>query len=150
MHQKEGQSQSDNKFSNFEENSSIKHLIEIDAERTYGDTKLFQDEYIRRMEEDILYVFAQENKPTSYKQGMNEILAIFIHAFYPFYISSPIKQYNSQLFDNLSLYMGFNVLFSHILLCSILFIIFLCLSFLVKNEGFILGNLYLFLFISLK
>ena len=97
--QNEGQAQSDNKFSNFEENSSIKHLIEIDVERTYGDTKLFQDEYIRRMEEDILYVFAQENKPTSYKQGMNEILAIFIHAFYPFYINSPIKQYNSQLFD---------------------------------------------------
>ena len=37
---KKGDSQ---KFSNFEENSSIVHLIEIDVERTYGDIKLFQD-----------------------------------------------------------------------------------------------------------
>ena len=88
-----------NKFSNFEENSSIRHLIEIDVERTYGDIKLFQDEYIRNMEQEILYVFAQENKPTSYKQGMNEILAIFIYSFYPFYISSPIKDYTPNKFD---------------------------------------------------
>ena len=96
--QKFNQNQSD-KFSNFEENSSIKHLIEIDVERTYGDTKLFKDEYIRRMEEDILYVFAQENNPTSYKQGMNEILAIFIHSFYPFYKTSPVNNYTSKQFD---------------------------------------------------
>ena len=96
---KENQNKTENKFSNFEENSSIKHLIEIDVERTYGDTKLFQDEYIRKMEQDILYVFSQENKPTSYKQGMNEILAIFIHAFYPFYITSPVKTYTPELFN---------------------------------------------------
>ena len=93
------QNPSDNKFSNFEENSSIRHLIEIDVERTYGDTKLFKDEYIRRMEEDILYVFSQENVPTSYKQGMNEILAIFIHSFYPFYNASPVNNYTSEKFD---------------------------------------------------
>lgn len=87
------------KFSNFEENSSLKHLIEIDVERTYGDDKLFQDKYIRGMEENILYVFAQENKPTSYKQGMNEILALFILVFYPFYINSPIKSYNQEQFN---------------------------------------------------
>ena len=99
--QKENQStnEKETKFSNFEENSSIKHLISIDVERTYGDTKLFQDEYIRKMEEDILYVFAQENKPTSYKQGMNEILAIFIHSFYPFYITSPVKNYTTEQFN---------------------------------------------------
>lgn len=80
------------KFSNFEEeNSSIQHLIEIDVERTYGDVPLFQDKFIRRMEEEILYVFAKENKPISYKQGMNEILAIFIHSFYPFYITCSKK-----------------------------------------------------------
>jgi TBC1 domain family protein 5 len=97
--QNENQSQKTKKFSNFEENTSIKHLISIDVERTYGDTKLFQDEYIRKMEEDILYVFSQENKPTSYKQGMNEILAIFIHSFYPFYITSPVTNYTSDKFD---------------------------------------------------
>ena len=86
-------------FSNFEENSSIKHLIEIDVERTYGDIPLFKDEYIRNMEQEILYVFSQENKPTSYKQGMNEILAMFIHSFYPFYTTSPTSNYTPEKFD---------------------------------------------------
>ena len=87
------------KFSNFEEeNSSIQHLIEIDVERTYGDVPLFQDKFIRRMEEEILYVFAKENKPISYKQGMNEILAIFIHSFYPFYITCSKKIKNIRIF----------------------------------------------------
>ena len=93
---KKGNSQ---KFSNFEENSSIVHLIEIDVERTYGDIKLFQDKYIRKMEEEILYVFAKENKPISYKQGMNEILAIFIHSFFPFYITASKKINNKNEFD---------------------------------------------------
>ena len=93
---KKGDSQ---KFSNFEENSSIVHLIEIDVERTYGDIKLFQDKYIRKMEEEILYVFAKENKPISYKQGLNEILAIFIHSFFPFYLTPSKKINNKDEFD---------------------------------------------------
>ena len=87
------------KFSNFEENSSIVHLIEIDVERTYGDIKLFQDKYVRKMEEEILYVFAKENKPISYKQGMNEILAIFIHSFFPFYFTCNKKVKDKKEFD---------------------------------------------------
>ena len=87
------------KFSNFEENSSIMHLIEIDVERTYGDIKLFQDKYIRKLEEEILYVFAKENHPVSYKQGMNEILAIFIHSFFSFYFSNSKKINNKSEFD---------------------------------------------------
>ena len=51
------------------------------------------------MEEDILFVFAQENKPTSYKQGMNENLAIFIHSFFPFYTTSPENNYTPEKFD---------------------------------------------------
>ena len=89
----------DSQFSNFEENSSIQHLIEIDVERTYGDIKLFQDKYIRKIEEEILFVFAKENKPISYKQGMNEILAIFIHSFYPFYMTSIKKIYKKEDFE---------------------------------------------------
>ena len=87
------------KFSNFEENSSIMHLIEIDVERTYGDIKLFQDKCIRKLEEEILYVFAKENHPVSYKQGMNEILAIFIHSFFSFYFPNSKKINNKSEFD---------------------------------------------------
>lgn len=93
------QSKTNKKFSNFEENSSLKHLIEIDVERTYGDTPLFKNEYIRRMEEDILFLFAHNNEPIFYKQGMNEILAIFIYSFYPFYIPSKVKNYTPKDFD---------------------------------------------------
>ena len=95
----ENEANKDSKFSNFEETSSIKHLIEIDVERTYSDMKLFKDEYIRRMEEDILYVFSRENKPVSYKQGMNENLAIFLHSLYPFYVNSPEQNYSPEKFD---------------------------------------------------
>ena len=97
--EQQNQNNNDNKFSNFEEKTSIRHLIEIDVERTFGDIELFKDEYIRRMEEDILYVFSQENMPISYKQGMNENLAIFIHAFYPFYTTSPENNYTPEKFD---------------------------------------------------
>ena len=75
------------------------HLITIDVERTYGDIKLFQDKYIRKIEEEILYVFSKENKPISYKQGMNEILAIFIHCFFPFYCTVSKKVKNKNEFD---------------------------------------------------
>ena len=97
--EQQNQNNNDNKFSNFEEKTSVRHLIEIDVERTFGDIELFKDEYIRRMEEDILYVFSQENMPISYKQGMNENLAIFIHAFYPFYTTSPENNYTPEKFD---------------------------------------------------
>ena len=88
-----------NTYSNFDEYSSLIHLIKIDVERTYPDTKLFQNEYIRELEETLLNIFAIENKPISYKQGMNEILAMLILCFYPFYITSPTKIYTQEKFD---------------------------------------------------
>ena len=93
--------QKDNKtkFSNFEEKSSIKHLISLDVERTYSEISLFQDKDIRKIEEDILYVFSQENKPTSYKQGMNEILALILYALFPYYMPSSVNSYSKNDFD---------------------------------------------------
>ena len=88
-----------NTYSNFDEYSSLIHLIKIDVERTYPDTKLFQNEYIRELEETLLNIFAIENKPVSYKQGMNEILAMLILCFYPFYLTSPTKIYTQEKFD---------------------------------------------------
>ena len=91
--------ESQSNISNYEENSGIMHLIEIDVERTYGDIKLFQDKFIRKIEEEILYLFAKENKPILYKQGMNEILAIFIHCFFPFYFPVSKKLKDKKDFD---------------------------------------------------
>ena len=88
-----------NSYSNFDQYSSLIHLIKIDVERTYPDSKLFQNEYIRELEEVLLNIFAVENKPVTYKQGMNEILAMLILCFYPFYITSPIKIYTQEKFE---------------------------------------------------
>ena len=40
---------------------------------------------------NILFIWSKENKDVSYKQGMNEILAVILFAFYPFYTKSTTK-----------------------------------------------------------
>jgi hypothetical protein len=40
---------------------------------------------------NILFIWSKENKDVSYKQGMNEILAVILFAFYPFYTKSSPK-----------------------------------------------------------
>ena len=34
---------------------------------------------------NILFLWSKENRDISYKQGMNEILAVILYSFYPFY-----------------------------------------------------------------
>ena len=40
-----------------------------------------------------------ENKPIMYKQGMNDLLAMLIIYFYPFYTTSPTRVYSRDKFD---------------------------------------------------
>ena len=37
---------------------------------------------------NILFIWSRENKELSYKQGMNEILAVLLFSLYPFYFSN--------------------------------------------------------------
>ena len=79
--------------------ADIKHLIKIDVDRTFQDRDLFCENSIKDIEYNILYLFAKNNKPTLYKQGMNDILAMIIYSFYPYYRKSNIKEYNNDLFN---------------------------------------------------
>ena len=40
---------------------------------------------------NILFIWSKENKDVSYKQGMNEILAVILFGMYPNYFKSNIK-----------------------------------------------------------
>jgi hypothetical protein len=40
---------------------------------------------------NILFIWSKENKDVSYKQGMNEILAVVLCCFYPFYFKNTYK-----------------------------------------------------------
>lgn len=56
--------------------------------RTYQGTKLFQDESISKILENVLLIWSFENPDTSYKQGMNEIAAVIICGLYPYYVNN--------------------------------------------------------------
>lgn len=86
-------------WGDFFDKADIKHLIKIDVERTFQDRDLFCENSIKEIENNILYLFAKNNQPTSYKQGMNDILAMLIYSLYPYYMKSEIKNCNSELFE---------------------------------------------------
>lgn len=86
-------------WNDYFDKSDIKHLIKIDVDRTFQDRDLFLENSIKEMENNILYLFAKGNKPTYYRQGMNDILAMLIYSLYPYYTKSNIKKYTSELFD---------------------------------------------------
>ena len=86
-------------WGDFFDKADIKHLIKIDVDRTFQDRDLFQENSIKEIEYNILYIFSKINQLTSYKQGMNDILAMLIYSLYPYYRKSKIKEYNNELFN---------------------------------------------------
>ena len=70
------------------EDSEMKKLISLDVDRTYQDRDLFCNNVIKDMEKDILFIWSKENKIPGYKQGINEILAMFLYSIYPFYVTN--------------------------------------------------------------
>ncbi len=59
--------------------------------RTYQDKDLFQNTQIKEMMVNILFIWSKENRDISYKQGMNEILAVILFGLYPFYFKNNPK-----------------------------------------------------------
>ena len=81
---------------NFDKNFKIydlKNLIEQDINRTFQNLKLFQDTCVKELLSSILFYWSiqPENKKTSYRQGMNDLLSILFFAFFPFYFSEKRK-----------------------------------------------------------
>jgi TBC1 domain family protein 5 len=65
--------------------------VNLDVNRTYQDKDLFQNTRIKEMMVNILFIWAKENRDISYKQGMNEILAVILFGLYPFYFKNSPK-----------------------------------------------------------
>ena len=78
------------------EDNDLKSLINKDLDRTHQDIDLFLQNKIRNILANVLYIWSKENKDISYRQGMNELLAILFLIFYPFYFPSTRKPKNTK------------------------------------------------------
>ena len=67
------------------EDYELLDLIKIDLERTYQDIELFKKEKIKRMMTYVLYIYSKKNPLLGYKQGMNDICAVFLYVIYKHY-----------------------------------------------------------------
>ena len=73
------------------EDSYLKELINKDLDRTHQEIDLFLQNKIKNILANVLYIWSKENSKVSYRQGMNELLAIIFIAFYPFYFACTRK-----------------------------------------------------------
>ena len=86
-------------WNNFFDKTEIKNLINLDVERTFQERDLFRESTIKEIEYNVLFLFAENNQPINYKQGMSDILAILIFTLYPYYTKSENKEYNNELLE---------------------------------------------------
>ena len=73
------------------EDTDLKDLINKDLDRTHQEMELFLQNKIKNLLANVLYIWSKENSIVSYRQGMNELLAIIFIAFYPFYFACTRK-----------------------------------------------------------
>lgn len=85
--------QTETSWDSFHQDNDLKKIILLDINRTYQDKALFHDNAIKESFVNVLYIWAKENSSLSYKQGMNEILAVIFLAFYPFYHSINLENH---------------------------------------------------------
>jgi TBC1 domain family protein 5 len=78
------------------EDTDLKNLINKDLERTHQEMDLFLQNKIKNILANVLYIWSKENSEVSYRQGMNELLAIIFIVFYPFYFTSSRKPKNTK------------------------------------------------------
>ena len=86
-------------WNDFLTQSETVKMIKFDVERTMPNEKLFQESFIRELQTTILTNFAKNHKKITYRQGMNEILALLIYAMFPYYTKSPNSKYTEELID---------------------------------------------------
>ena len=78
------------------EDNDLKSLINKDLDRTHQDIDLFLQNKIKNILANVLYIWSKENQDVSYRQGMNELLAIFYLVFYPYYFPCTRKPKNTK------------------------------------------------------
>ena len=91
--------QNDSGWNSFFEENELKKLINLDVNRTYQDKDLFQNTTIKEIMVNILFIWARENRDVSYKQGMNEILAVVLFSLHPFYFENTAKTNSSNVLE---------------------------------------------------
>ena len=67
------------------EDFDLLDLIKIDVERTYQDIELFQKEKIKTAMVYVLFIYSKKYPLLGYKQGMNDLCAIFLYILYKQY-----------------------------------------------------------------
>ena len=72
-------------FNTLYEENELRRIINLDIIRTYQNINLFSQENIKKILLNILFIWSRENDDISYRQGMNDLLAILILSFYPYY-----------------------------------------------------------------
>ena len=73
------------------EDTDLKNLINKDLDRTHQEMEIFLQNKIKNILANVLYIWSKENPIVSYRQGMNELLAIIFIVFYPFYFTCTRK-----------------------------------------------------------
>lgn len=62
--------------------NELKQVIKNDIDRTFQEMALFQKEEVKELMVNVLFTWAKLNPAISYRQGMNELLAVlFIVAY---------------------------------------------------------------------
>lgn len=67
---------SENPWNNFYQDNELKQTIQNDVDRTLQERSLFQKQETKQALLDILFIWSKQNPEISYRQGMNELLAI--------------------------------------------------------------------------
>ena len=79
-------------FNTLYEENELRRIINLDIVRTYQNINLFSQENTKKLLLNILFVWCKENDDVSYRQGMNDLLAILFICFYPYYFCLEVKE----------------------------------------------------------
>jgi TBC1 domain family protein 5 len=60
----------------------LRNSIKKDVDRTLQHLPFFREESTKTKLNELLYIWARENFDYRYQQGMSDILAVFVYAFY--------------------------------------------------------------------
>lgn len=72
----------ENPWNSFYQDNELKQIIRNDVDRTLQERELFQDERVKQTMVRVLFAWAKQNQDISYRQGMNELLAILMIVAY--------------------------------------------------------------------
>ena len=82
-------------FNTLYEENELRRIINLDIIRTYQNINLFSQENIKKLLLNILFIWSKENNDISYRQGMNDLLAILILCLYPYYF--PLEENENKI-----------------------------------------------------